>query len=208
MADEPDDRQPGPVTDGALLTQILRESGTGEGKLEICRETLLRAEAEGRRASAEEVYQACVNEPARVFQGTLDKMRAIMETGHWERWEEFAPLEPVEDRIARTSPDQQPDARGWMPGEREEAVKAFNELLAENRRLASKQPEPTPNPTPDATPDATPSQASQPSHHTEPAGPQPTAAPSGRPASPGAGPQPPRPAATPPNRPGQSPSRR
>lgn len=125
----------GPVEDGARLVQLMRESGTGEGKLEIARAVLLRAEAEGRRATAEEVFAECANEPARVFQGTLDKMRNIIDTGYWDGSEDIVPLVLVEDRIAQTPPALPRDAQGWTPGERDEAVEVFARVLDENRRL-------------------------------------------------------------------------
>lgn len=125
----------GPVSDGPRLVQLLRESGTGDGKLEICRAVLLKAEAEGRRASAEEVYAACAMEPARVFQGTLDKMANIIETGYWDGLVDIVPLTLVEDRIVNTPPPVPRDAGGWQPGERQDAIEAFERLLDENRRL-------------------------------------------------------------------------
>jgi len=75
---------PAPITNGAALTKQLRDSGTGEGKLALCRATLSRVmEAENRVATSAEVI-ADLEANLAPDHLTLTKARAFAEVGEWK----------------------------------------------------------------------------------------------------------------------------
>lgn len=80
------------IEDGAKLTTMLKASGTGDSKIDVCRKRLKEIfDAEHRVATSEEVIAAMEEKYDVCSQSTVDKARRIMMTGTAE-----VPVVPAE----------------------------------------------------------------------------------------------------------------
>jgi len=91
------------ITSGAELVRRLRESGTGEDKLAVCRKVLASA-PDPRRVTSADVVAAI--EAAFPHSLTVEKAKALAETGEWAgpKSDQAVPIEEQVLAAAKAEP--------------------------------------------------------------------------------------------------------